>query len=97
MEPVCFAFFRLDLLSEPIGNPALFQDSISRVPGFDFCVNRNMPPGDRAVPNIVISLAAPRKYTMIQGKDVTHPFFIFGHYKASLSRRSDKKVRVRGD
>ena len=52
---------------------------------------------DGAVPDIMVTFAVTLKNTIILSEYFTYFFFVFGHYSAILSLRSDKKVRVRGD
>jgi hypothetical protein len=52
---------RLSCFSEFLANASLLQDRIRRVAGLDLPVDREVPFGDRAVPNIVIAFAVPNK------------------------------------
>lgn len=75
--------------AKAIADPALLEDRVSSMPGFDPRINRYMPLADGTVPDVVISFAAPDKGTSVLVEQLTDPLFIFGHYNASLSCRSD--------
>ena len=40
---------------------ALFHNGVGSVAGFDFPIHGEMPPSDRAVPNIMVAFAMPDK------------------------------------
>lgn len=84
------------MLPETVGDAALLHDGIGGVAGFYLCIDAYMPLGDRAVPDIVVAFAPADKSTLILRKQLPYPLFVFRHYKASLSRRSDWKFKVRG-
>lgn len=50
---------------------------------------------DRAEPNIMVTLSAPLEITIVLGKYLPYFLFVFSHYKAILSWRSDTKDRSR--
>lgn len=75
--------------TKAIADPALLEDRVCSMPGFDPRINRYMPLADGAIPDVVVSFSAPDKGTSVLGEQLADPLFIFGHYNASLSCRSD--------
>jgi hypothetical protein len=45
----------------------------------------NMASCDRAIPNIVIAIAVPHEVTVVSFQNITNLFFIFGHYRYTVS------------
>lgn len=82
--------------SKLIADSALFQDCVSGVPRFDFCINCYATASNGAIPDVMVTLAAPNKGTAVLRKDVAHPLFVFCHYNAILSCRSERKESVYG-
>ena len=68
---------------------ALLHNGVGGVAGLYFAVHGEVPPGDRAVPNVMVTFSMPDKGTAVFGQLRPHLFLIFGHYIASLSQRSD--------
>ena len=55
-----------------------------------------MPIGNRAVPDIMVTFAMPDKNAAVLFKESANPFFIFGHYIAILSWRSETNDKLSG-
>lgn len=74
--------------SEPKADSALFHNRICSMAGLDFCVDCYIPPRERAIPDIMISLAAPYKRAAVLLEELPHLFLVLRHYSAILSIRS---------
>ena len=75
-------------------NAALFHDGVGGMSGLDFRIDSNVPSGDRAVPYIMVALAAPDECASVFGKHVAHLLFKLSHQAYSLSARSRWKWSV---
>ena len=66
-------------------DPALFHDGVCSEAGFNFGIDREVRVGDRAVPDIVIALAAADKTTAVFPQNLPDLLLILGHYAEILS------------
>lgn len=75
---------------------SLLHDCVCSMTGLDFCIDRYVSFGNRAVPDIMIPFAAPHKRTPILLEYLADLFLVFCHYRAILSIRSAWKLRTAG-
>jgi hypothetical protein len=66
--------------SKMMFNASLFHNPICNMPDTDFSVYGEIPVGDRAVPNIMVTPAMPHKITAKFLQDLAYFLFIFRHY-----------------
>lgn len=74
--------------SEPKADSTLFHNRICSMPGLNFCIDCYIPPCERAIPDIMIPLAAPYKRAAVLLEDLPDFFLVLRHYSAILSIRS---------
>jgi hypothetical protein len=64
-------------------NAGLFHNTVSHMPDPYLAVYRDISFGDRAIPYIMISLAAPYKITAMIAQNLPDFLFVFSHQDLS--------------
>jgi hypothetical protein len=74
------------MFSEGFGNAGLLEDSVRRVSGLYFVIDREFPIGYRAVPDFVVAFSLPVKCAVVGAED---PFDLGGKVRHSDGAQAD--------